>query len=85
MKGATNSKVPIPVRWDIVNKRNSGLSGSKVSDLVGRPKSTYNTIYAKWKKTGDVMDLPRSGQPKKITPETEKTLVEEILSIQNSV
>lgn len=74
----TNSKVPIPVRWDIVNKKNSGLSGSKVSDLVGRPKSTCNAIYAKWKKTGDVVDLPRPGRPKEITLEIEETILEEI-------
>jgi len=73
-----NIKVPIPARWDIVIKRSSGLSGQQVSLLVGRSKSTCNEIYAKWKKTGDVADRPRSGRPKEITSKIENTLIEKI-------
>lgn len=82
-KSAKKQKVPIPDRWEIVHHKKNGLSGQEVSDLVGWPKSTCNAIYSKWQKTHDVVDLDRSGRPKKITDEIENMLQEEISAHPN--
>jgi len=42
-----NKKVPIPDRWEIVHHKKNGLSGQKVSDLIGWVKSSCNAIYSK--------------------------------------
>jgi len=79
---SSKPKISIPVRWAIVEEKNKGCSGSQVYDKFGIPSSTCNSIYRKWKETGDIVDLPRSGRPRKINEKEEKNLLKQFRPTQ---
>jgi len=57
--------VSIKERWKIVLDLNKGLSMVEVAKLHQRPRRTCDSIYQKYKETGDVVDLPKTGGAKK--------------------
>ena len=71
--------MPISTRWDIVHYKRLGYSGSEVSQIVSVPTTTCNYIYRKWKDTGNVEDLSKSGRPLKTSMEEEEMLIETCL------
>ena len=73
-----NQEIPLKLRWEIVHLKRQGLSGTEVGERVSRPACTCNAIYNKWLITGDVINLPQSGRPRKITSKVEKMIIEEV-------
>ena len=69
-------QVPIPMCWEVVHYKRLGYTGSQVSQILPISVSECSRIYLKWKQTGDVEDLDRSGKPLITTPDQEKTLIE---------
>jgi transposase len=72
------SKVPIPVRWEIVRLRRDNNTFPDIAKLVQRPISTCQSIFQKWSDTGDVEDVPRSGRPPIISPSQKEKLIETV-------
>ena len=56
-------QVPIPMRWEVVHYKRLGYTGNQISQIFPVSASDCNRIYLKWKQTGDVEDLDRSGRP----------------------
>ncbi len=46
---------------------NEGKTQQQIADLVGCNQSAISRLIAKYNKTGDVKDLPRSGRPTPLT------------------
>ncbi|KAK3563134.1 hypothetical protein QTP86_016369 [Hemibagrus guttatus] len=55
----------------------AGLKERRRSAL-GLPQTTVSAIIYKWRKYGTVENLPRSGQPTKITPRAQQQLIQEV-------
>lgn len=72
------SKVPIPVRWEIVRLRKNNNTFPDIAKSVQRPISTCQAIFQKWLDTGDVEDLPRSGRPSSITLNQKEKLIKTV-------
>ena len=73
---ARNTEVPESVRLEIIYWKAKGYTGRQISEIVGRPISTYNSIYHSWMINGDIKDKPRSGRPPKLDGRSEKMLIE---------
>ena len=73
-----NHEIPVQDRWEIVHWKRQGLSGKQVAEKVSYSATQCNAIFRKWKETGDVVDLPRSGRPLKATVKVQNTIIEEI-------
>ncbi len=71
-------EIPLKVRWEIVHLKRQGLSGTQVAQKVSCSPAQCNAIYKKWRETGDVTNLTRSGRPLKATPEVQNLILEEI-------
>ena len=75
-----NQSVPIPIRWEIVHLKKSGLTGKEVSQQLSVSASTANRIYKKYLDTGEVKDLTRTGRPMEATEEEEKNFIKTVTS-----
>jgi len=53
----------------------SGMGYRAVARQLGINHSEVSRLMAKFRQTGDVVDLPRSGQPRKTTPRQDRRLV----------
>ncbi len=56
------------MRNKIVDMYLSGKDYKAISKALGLQRTTVRAIIHKWRKLGTVVNLPRSGQPIKITP-----------------
>ncbi|KAK3510334.1 hypothetical protein QTP70_002516, partial [Hemibagrus guttatus] len=56
----------------------SGKGYKAISKALGLPRTTVRAIIYKWRKHGTVENLPRSGQPTKITPRAQRQLIQEV-------
>lgn len=56
----------------------SGKGDKTISKAVGLQRTTVRAIIHKWRKLETVVNLPRSGQPTKITPRVHRRLIQEV-------
>lgn len=49
--------------------KEEGYSGAVISKIVDASKLQINDIYKKYQKAGGVVDLQRTGRPKRVTEE----------------
>lgn len=63
--------IKLPTRELILRWKKEGKTQQEIADLAGCNQSSISRLIAKFKQTGDVRNLPRSGRP---TPLTKKTL-----------
>ena len=57
-----------------IGQLQAGVPQNQVAALFGVSPSTISKVKAKFHITGDVRDRPRSGRPKKTTPEEDRFL-----------
>ncbi|XP_036949845.1 zinc finger and SCAN domain-containing protein 31-like [Acanthopagrus latus] len=57
-----------------MGKLQAGVPQNQVAALLGVSPSTISKLKAKFRLTGDVIDRPRSGRPKKTTPQEDRFL-----------
>ena len=67
---------PLPLRWEIVQMKKQGYPSFDVHEKFSVPESTINDMYRKYRKTGDVADLNKSGRPKKLNEREEKMFID---------
>lgn len=63
--------INLQTRELVLKWKKEGKKQQQIADLVGCNQSAISRLIAKFKKTGNVKNLPRSGRP---TPLTRKTL-----------
>lgn len=63
--------IKLPTRELILRWKKEGKTQQEIAELVGCNQSAISRLITKFKKTGEVKNLPRSGRP---TPLTKKTL-----------
>ncbi len=56
----------------IVDIYQSGKGFKAISKALGLQRTMARAIIHKWRKLGTVVNLPRSGQPTKITPRAQR-------------
>ncbi len=67
------------MRNKIVDMYQSGKGYKAISKALGLQRTTVRTIIHKWRKLGTVVNLPRSGQPTKMTPRVQWRLIQEVI------
>ncbi len=65
------SMINLQTRELVLKWTNEGKAQQQIAALVGCNQSSISRLIAKYKKTGSVKNIPRSGRP---TPLTKKTL-----------
>jgi len=63
--------IKLPTRELVLRWKKEGKTQQEIATLVGCNQSAISRLIEKFKRTGDVKNLPRSGRP---TPLTKKTL-----------
>lgn len=71
-------KTTVEIRKLIIKHWNEGKSLNCIAKIVDSKKSTVSSIINKFKKTGKLADLPRSGRPKKLNKRAERSLASTI-------
>lgn len=72
----SKQRVPEYKRWEIVDMYTNGrLPPKHIVRLTQVPRRTVFAILRKWKLHGTVADLPRSGRPRKTTPNVDRQIV----------
>lgn len=74
----TKPQIPLSDRWEVVHLKRNGLTGPEVSQRLGIPVATCNSIFRKWKEEGIVENKKQPGRPRKVTEEEEKMLIETV-------
>ena len=69
-------QISMETRWEIVHLKRNGKNGPEISQQLGVPVSTVNSIYRKWEKEGTVENKKQPGRPKEVTEEEEKMFIE---------
>uniref|UniRef100_A0A8C2QBA7 Uncharacterized protein n=1 Tax=Cyprinus carpio TaxID=7962 RepID=A0A8C2QBA7_CYPCA len=57
----------------------SGKGYKAISKILGLQRTIVRAIIHKWRKFGTMVNLPRSGQPNKITPRAQQRLIQEVI------
>ncbi len=73
-----SKEIPEDVKEKIIFYHKSGKGYKAISKMMGLHRSTVRTIISKWKTLGTVMNLPRSGRPTKISPRTQRKIIQEV-------
>uniref|UniRef100_A0A672NXR3 Uncharacterized protein n=1 Tax=Sinocyclocheilus grahami TaxID=75366 RepID=A0A672NXR3_SINGR len=73
-----SKEIPEDVKEKIIFYHKSGKGYKAISKIMGVHRSTVRTIISKWKTLGTVMNLPRSGRPTKISPRTQRKIIQEV-------
>lgn len=73
-----SKELPEDVKEKIIFYHTSGKGYKAISKIMGLHRSTVRTIISKWKTHGTVMNLPRSGRPTKISPRTQRKIIQEV-------
>uniref|UniRef100_A0A9J7WZE8 Transposase Tc1-like domain-containing protein n=1 Tax=Cyprinus carpio carpio TaxID=630221 RepID=A0A9J7WZE8_CYPCA len=73
-----SKEIPEDVKEKIIFYYKSGKGYKAVSKIMGLHRSTVRTIISKWKTHGTVMNRPRSGRPTKISPRTQRKIIQEV-------
>ena len=63
--------INLQTRELVLKWKKEGKKQQQIADLVGCNQSAISRLFAKYKKTGSIKNMPRSGRP---TPLTKKTL-----------
>ncbi|KAK3506148.1 hypothetical protein QTP70_002435 [Hemibagrus guttatus] len=66
------------MRKKVIEIYQSGKGYKAIYKALGLPRTTVRAIIYKWRKHGTVENLPRSGQPTKITPRAQRELIQEV-------
>lgn len=72
------SQQKLTLRGQIVGMRNSGSSVCSISRQLGICRSTVRKWLQRWEESGNLLDLPRCGGPRKTTAEQDRRIVDEI-------
>ncbi len=67
------------MRNKIVDMYQSGKGYKAISKALGLQRTMVRDIIHKWRKLVTVVNLPRSGQPTKITPRAQWRLIQEVI------
>lgn len=67
-------KYSLGLRWTIVNTVNAGVSYRETARRNGISTTGVSDLMSKFRATGDVVDLPRSGRPLKTTVRMDRQL-----------
>ncbi len=76
--GRKNKEVSEEIKNCIVKYFKSGLTESKIAELVDRPRTTIHYIIKKWKDKKSVENHPRCGRPKVFCKTDERWLVRQV-------
>ena len=68
--------------WHLIGQLQAGVPQNQVAALFGVSPSTLFKLKAKFHITGDVKNRPRSGCPKKTTPQEDRLITLSALSCQ---
>lgn len=71
--------IKLQTRELVLKWNNEGKTQQQIADLVGCNQSAISRLIAKYNKTGDVKNLPRSGRPTPLTNTTLKKLKKEFV------
>ncbi len=66
------------MRKKVIEIHQFGKGYKAISKALGLQQTTVRAIIHKWQKHGTVVNLPRSGQPTKITPRAQQRLIQEV-------
>ncbi len=69
----------INVNVNVIEIYQPGKGYKAISKALGLQRTTVRAIIHKWRKHGTVVNLPRSGQPTKITPRAQRRLIQEVI------
>ncbi len=67
------------MRNKTVDMYQSGKGYKAISKPLGLQRTTVRAIIHKWRKLVTVVNLPGSGRPTKITPRTQRRLIQEVI------
>ncbi|KAK1785240.1 hypothetical protein P4O66_018637 [Electrophorus voltai] len=65
-------------QYGLMNNFQSGKGYKAISKALGLQQTTARAIIHKWRKSGTVVNLPRSGRLTKITPRVQRRLIQEV-------
>ena len=66
------------MRKRVIEIYQSGKGYKSISKSLGLQRTTVRAIFHKRRKHGTVVNLPRSGQPNKMTPRAQRRLIQEV-------
>ncbi len=66
--------IPLQTRELVLKWKKDGKTQQEIADLIGCNQSAVSRLIVKYKKTGNVKDIPRSGRPTPLTQDTLKKL-----------
>jgi transposase len=65
-------KLTISERWQAVGMHNGGISHRRVTDNFRVNHSIIVRLMQRFRQTGNVIDRPRAGRPRKTTPREDR-------------
>lgn len=71
-------EISLEIRKLIVEHKNNGKSLREISEIVGHPKSSIQTVSRNYKTSNNLISKPRSGRPPKITQRIKRHIINEI-------
>ena len=72
------SETTVEIRELVIKLKKDGKSLSKIGEIIGKSKSTVQTILKNCKKTNTVTNKPRSGRPSKLTERDKRFILREV-------
>ena len=69
--------IPLQTRELVLKWKKDGKTQQEIADLIGCNQSAVSRLIVKYKKTGKIKNLPRSGRPTPLTKDTLKKLKKE--------
>lgn len=66
--------IPLQTRELVLKWKKDGKTQQEIADLIGCNQSAVSRLIVKYKKTGNVKNLPRSGRPTPLTKDSLKKL-----------
>lgn len=66
--------IPLQTRGLVLKWKKDGKRQQEIADLIGCNQSAVSRLIVKYKKTGNVKNIPRSGRPTPLTKDTLKKL-----------
>jgi len=73
-----SNELPEEFKERVIFHYKAGKGYKSISKIMGLHRSTIRSIICKWKTHGTVMNLPRSGRPTKISPRTQRKIIQEV-------
>ncbi|KAK7123826.1 hypothetical protein R3I93_022056 [Phoxinus phoxinus] len=73
-----SNELPEEFKERVIFHYKAGNGYKSISKIMGLHRSTIRSIICKWKTHGTVMNLPRSGRPTKISPRTQRKIIQEV-------